>query len=716
MSSQQKSNLFQKFPNRAVRVSLLALICLGCYSAAKIQYNVDFETYLGEGSNHHRPFVVAFKSKANVAMNHDQICGLWSWVQTTAVQNKSIESIFSPFEARKTVVTDRQLSYERIVGDHCYKRDTPKESVNELRNIKHTPWENIITNSDANDLLIEFRFKKAASTDDLKRFSSDINSISKALNLDAFKTGEGFLQLSLYEGLKKDQRLNILLMLLFVVLFRMIFHSWAAGFALISCLFLSALGLALVIEWSGLKLNLLTNGIFLICSIAALQDFIFIYQKLRRSQDKDVETILKSVKIPCFATTLTTVIGFGSLYLTDVQIIKEFGILAAVGSLIEFGVLFYALPFLVKHTGFALTFAKSTIGDRLSFEMLSKNIGKRILAASFILLVLSPFCILLMSPEENPLAAFEVEHELRSGTDYLRSSRGWESEGFIEFTSNIEDDALNQFATNVKGLKGIVALHHSISYIDHFTAGFTDSMSALIKDEISQSFYYSQYFTKNGFAAFPIYIDKLSPAELMTLKQNINDACHNTCIVRGPAFNYAQFSNLIVPTLLKSFIYSLGSIIVFMVFYSVYFLGRIEFGVIIWSFWGAIITVGVFYIAGDFPVNYLTCIMAAVLLGTTGDNALHYIYEARLSKSIVSGIDQKSADCVLITLFMIAGSVVLLASYFTYPRMLGKIFVVGFTLSLFGDIWLTKAWTILRSQGIAKKWLESVTSTSLKHL
>src|SRR5206468_4109410 len=87
------------------------------------------------------------------------------------------------------------------------------------------------------------------------------------------------------------------------------------------------------------------------------------------------------------------------------------------------------------------------------------------------------------------------------------------------------------------------------------------------------------------------------------------------------------------------------------------------------------------------PVTYVTSTFASILVGIAGDNTIQYLFAARRG-DLDLGVKRQGAASVQVSIMMIVLSCVLFGSYFAPLRTLGVLFMVGFALSLLGDLWI----------------------------
>jgi predicted RND superfamily exporter protein len=90
----------------------------------------------------------------------------------------------------------------------------------------------------------------------------------------------------------------------------------------------------------------------------------------------------------------------------------------------------------------------------------------------------------------------------------------------------------------------------------------------------------------------------------------------------------------------------------------------------------------------QFKLNFVTCVVLAILVGMTGDNAIHFLLGG---SNIEEGIEEKQGASVLTTTIMSLCCVVFFFFSFQPPRILGILLIFGLWGSLAGDLWFLKS-------------------------
>lgn len=153
-----------------------------------------------------------------------------------------------------------------------------------------------------------------------------------------------------------------LIMLFLLVLYRnfyVILYSLAT--------FFFVLWLALGIYGAlGYSLNLVSSIAPVLLTIVSLLDIIHILNHYKAHGQKDILPALRRVWWPCLFTTLTTVAGFASFLFTPLSILQQFGLLIGIGLSLALIVSFVLALFFLPQ----ITYKKSSLGLRTEAQLL----------------------------------------------------------------------------------------------------------------------------------------------------------------------------------------------------------------------------------------------------------------------------------------------------------------------------------------------------------
>ncbi len=118
--------------------------------------------------------------------------------------------------------------------------------------------------------------------------------------------------------------------------------------------FVGALWTVGVLGLVGEKITVLTTVLPMLVMIVGFTDAVHMIFDIAHSRAhgsspvQATEHALRHITIPCFLTSVTTAIGFGSLCLTEIELIRRFGFSCAVGSGLTFICVITVLPLLAS--------------------------------------------------------------------------------------------------------------------------------------------------------------------------------------------------------------------------------------------------------------------------------------------------------------------------------------------------------------------------------
>ncbi|RMH38470.1 MAG: hypothetical protein D6689_19520 [Deltaproteobacteria bacterium] len=113
---------------------------------------------------------------------------------------------------------------------------------------------------------------------------------------------------------------------------------------------LSALTLVGAMGWLGVRLDIINNIVPMLIIVIGLSDSIHIVTRYgeRAAAGADSPTAatdaLRSMAVACFLTSFTTAVGFASLAVSDMPILRRFGLLAAFGVLAAYAITVAFVP------------------------------------------------------------------------------------------------------------------------------------------------------------------------------------------------------------------------------------------------------------------------------------------------------------------------------------------------------------------------------------
>jgi len=218
--------------------------------------------------------------------------------------------------------------------------------------------------------------------------------------------------------------LSVVLIIIFVLFFIFRQIKWV-----FLCLLSSAYSVIIIFGVLGLTQIEVTaissnfSALIFILSIS-MNIHIINYYRLQDNQKNSLNNTFKTMFWPCFYTTLTTMVAFGSLIITEIKPIIDFGFIMIIGLTISLVCSFTILPLLI------FIFPKNNKLDRnhhilkLNFLSIAKNNSKKIVFIAFLLFISSIGGIYNLSVENSFVNYFKKNTEIYKGMKLIDEQLG----------------------------------------------------------------------------------------------------------------------------------------------------------------------------------------------------------------------------------------------------------------------------------------------------
>ena len=218
--------------------------------------------------------------------------------------------------------------------------------------------------------------------------------------------------------------LSVVLIIIFVLFFIFRQIKWV-----FLCLLSSAYSVIIIFGVLGLTQIEVTaissnfSALIFILSIS-MNIHIINYYRLQDNQKNSLNNTFKTMFWPCFYTTLTTMVAFGSLIITEIKPIIDFGFIMLIGLTISLVCSFTILPLLI------FIFPKNNKLDRnhhilkLNFLSIAKNNSKKIVFIAFLLFISSIGGIYNLSVENSFVNYFKKNAEIYKGMKLIDEQLG----------------------------------------------------------------------------------------------------------------------------------------------------------------------------------------------------------------------------------------------------------------------------------------------------
>ena len=158
----------------------------------------------------------------------------------------------------------------------------------------------------------------------------------------------------MFEFAQRDLMTTVpIAVLLVVVASLLLFRHWLAPAVPLSVVGITCILVVGCMGALGFKATILSSALMLLILVVGVADSIHLLSAYLYEvrQGKSIRVALRDglahVFIPCLFTSLTTIVGFLSLTVSDLKPIKEFGLLAALGVAFAFVLSFAFVPLLL---------------------------------------------------------------------------------------------------------------------------------------------------------------------------------------------------------------------------------------------------------------------------------------------------------------------------------------------------------------------------------
>jgi len=184
---------------------------------------------------------------------------------------------------------------------------------------------------------------------------------------------------------------------------------------------LSVVGLLGLLEWPVTVISSNFISLLLIITISLTVHLIVRYRELEQEQPdathlERLQATLKSMIKPCAYTSLTTVVAFGSLVVSDIPPIIDFGWMMVMGICCAFALTFLVFPaVLVLLPGSPSTAQKKSIDITPALAQFTRRYGTVVLAISLLLFVFSGLGIGKLKVENSFISYFDENTDIYQG-------------------------------------------------------------------------------------------------------------------------------------------------------------------------------------------------------------------------------------------------------------------------------------------------------------
>lgn len=645
-----------------------------------------------------RNIVLFFERKDKKEFNKNDYCEIKKWFYNYWEHHSNLLQVGNPFDLRVAHFENRQLLYPKLLDLHC------NENTDELLNMKaldSSPWRNILIGPGKNNLILDFQFDSSSIEQKFRAFNPEIveeMKLSLKQNFDNVKwttslVGVGTYEATIIKGLKSVKYVNFVLLLLILITHRIFYGTFKSGAVLFLTMLMAIIIIFGTIALTGKPLDLLSHSLLVMLTVSCLQDFAYVtFYHLDKGKLPQIKSFRLFI-VPCFFTSFTTMIGFGSLAISKIEMIKWFGIWACLGAFLEWFILFFILPAMMKE----FKFFKNWVNPNKIIRLNSLKASSRMLSPRFwlvtviIMIPLGIYSIKHLNFYDEPALMLEKDDPFSIDVETLKKNFSWESSVSLVFEPSVATMKKEEILSQIKRNGMVAKIDSSGEVLKFLYEQSHHQADDLIRLEFLELAKPKRYFSETRRERALLFLNSSDINKTKTLINDVKLLCPNReCFVAGSLVAYTDFVASVAETLIESLSVSL---ILVMGIITLLMIGKDTPNIILTNaaiLWGPFLVFFILYIY-NVPINMVTSVCAAVFIGLAGDNVIQFILASNNKDEINQGMDNRFTGAIGTSLMMAIGTLALLVSYFHPPKMLGLIFSMGFIVCFIGDYWVLKS-------------------------
>lgn len=653
-----------------------------------------------------RPVALVLRTTAETFSEAD-LCKLKAWISNQLFEDPHLINASSPFDLKKVVDKEGYLRYRPLLDLNC---DAPSASpdMHFWHVLRDSPLVNLfVSKSDPQFMTLELSYDGAVKDEAMGAFAPEKRlqiqaSLQSALmapgsKLSVSLSGAGIYESFLVNGMRVYGWINALIAVFIVFSFRWLYRTWRS-----SAIYLVLIGTGMVVTFgvvglSGRPIDILSNSLFVMTAVAALQDFAFLTSAIRQGQ---LWESYRRLLIPSFFTSLTTMIGFGSLAVSDIASIKWFGIWASLAAFLEWVLLFLVLPAAITVwpalANWCRTNANTSVtsGNVVFTRWLRpRSVVRTGVTIFFAVFPIGFAALFFLNVQDDPKRMLPSSHPFRAELERTKSDLGWEFPVSVVFPLGRELDVIAEITKETQKISGVAAVE-SLSEIAHWMGKglSSETQDVVLRDTVFRGMT-RRFQTSEGTGRIVLYVKSASLESIAALQKAVEtEICGKyQCRLVGEIVAYADFVRSVSETLFESLTSGLVTIVVLILALAFVRLDLSVFPyvaprMIASILWGPMAMLALLAVS-QVALNMVTLICASVVVGLTGDNAIQFLYARRIESrsDLLVALSERSEGAFITGGLTAVASLVFLVSYFDPPRVLGLLLFSCFLLSLIGD-------------------------------
>lgn len=638
----------------------------------------------------HELGVIVTGAGSGVALTPEQIQKLGDWVARERDRNPDVVRVTSPFTVRRM----------RPLG--MFVLPVPRVALGtreEMEDLAGSVWGGILTDRTGSDIAIQLDLRDTPGGSRYGRFDpAAVGRIAASLDrevlagdsLRAHLIGPAAFDHYSLQGIRRFRLLNVAMLVLILLLLRLWLGTWRSGALLAGVLLVAGVGVGGAMAIAGDPIDLLSTGLFLILGVAALEDFLFLAY-LRFADPPSWRRAFRVMLLPSLLTSLTTVIGFWSLCVSDLAIVRRLGLWAGVGAAFEWVVIFLVLPALLARFPACRTWTdpRRAWGTERPGWLAGWGLPRAAAMALLLVHVVGAYGALHLNRNDSIPRLFDAGHPYARAFEYLSASRGYQGTVSVVLPGAADRDHAEPVLARVAAVKGVVRVLSPYAVMDDAAGGRRVRPEEIAAGDTAVARRMRSLLAPDGSLRAVVHV---ADVELLALERTVGElkalCAREGGYVGGELVTYTEFSERVPRTLFGSLGMCLVLVGTVLLVLLVAARQRGKLPVLLASVWGPAAMMALLW-ALRVPLSFLTCIFASVLVGMTGDNVIQYLFATR-SERIEQGIQRRGGASILVALSMAVACLVFTGSAFVPSRRLGALLALGFLLGLAGDLWILR--------------------------
>lgn len=675
----------------------------------------SFETYndlkhLNQNFLNQNEIILVVTKPSSRPWSKPELCAIKGWIQKTVDSSHGIDGIVSSFGLLKPKETNAELYFEPLLKIDCTTVEDETESIQRgFEKIKVSPWQGLLNGREDSDIAILIYPLPKDKSDFFGRLNAELieslkssfqeNVSTRRQELRAAWIGDGIFQYFLKKGYEYIPLLNTLLSFLVLIFCQLVYRTWSSG-----VLLLSAVTWASIPVYSGMAffnhpIDVLSSALSLMLLVTNVEDYVLLTELRRKSHWRKC---YRQIILPSFLTSLTTFIGFGSLAFADVEMIQRFGVWAAFGSMMQWIVLFTVLPALMtlfpKLRNWVSGAEQTTRLSLLLNWLANIRLKKPVLLLSFIVFPLAAVGPNHLLISDSPQGLFSESHPAIQDLKVIEQTRNWRGHVSLVFADHNARESNQKKIEEVQSWSSVIAIENPESIEEYLTAAVSPEMKSFVANSVRFSTVTARLGPNNlEESRVLLYLENIDLVDTAKIRADLQKLCSDkTCWPAGSLISYSELGTKVMSTLYKSLGISL-LLVCFIIGLLAWALSRAFIVPILLSvIWGPAALLTCFYVF-QIPVFYITSMIASIVVGVAGDNAIQYIFNTK-KNDFKSSVEELSVPAIVTAFAMCLAASVFFFGYFAPMKTLGGLLILGFSLSVIGDVWVLRGLLSLKQK------------------